>query len=226
MKCRECEEQLQACLDDGRLMLSSEMHDHVRECEACRRDVGAARVLLGGLSSLPKPETSQLMTASITAAVRADYVARRRRSTYRWYATAGLAACLLVLFGMGWLAPLWKATLPPVAVNADRKRPELEKPASELALRAEDAKKAVASLTRSVAETTKSRVNSFLPQPGSLDVGLPSLPEFDEPLDPAAKSLKQAGISVAHSLDPVAQTTARAFGFFAREMPVLDFNKD
>ena len=226
MNCRECQDQLQACLDEGRLMVSSEMHEHGRDCEACRRDVAAARVLLGGLASVAKPEASKLMTASITAAIRADYVARRRRSTYRWYATAGLAACLLVLFGMGWLAPLWQATAPQVAVRPDLKRPAPALPASELALRAEDAKKAVASLTRSVAETTKSRVSSFLPEPRSLEVSLPALPEFDEPLDPAAKSLRQAGLSVAHSLDPVAQTTARAFGFFAREMPVLDFNKD
>ena len=50
--------------------------------------------------------------------------------------------------------------------------------------------------------------------------------KFTEPLDPAAQSLKQAGLSVAHSFEPIAHTTARAFDFFAREMPVLDFSKN
>jgi hypothetical protein len=93
-----------------------------------------------------------------------------------------------------------------------------------LAQRAEEARNAVASLTQSVTQKTKSRFNAFLPAPKSIGVALPPLREFDEPLDPAA--LKQAGMNVAHSFDPIAQTTVQAFGFFAREMPVFEFPKN
>lgn len=220
MNCRECRERLQQSLDDRQLAPSLEMGEHLRECQACRGDIAAARVLLGGLSELAKPQTSRLLTASIAASIIADRQARRRRSTYRWYATATLAACLLLLLGMGTLGPLWKTSITPVAKKREKQ--------SDIALvqRAEDAQKAVASLTRSVTENTKSRLNVFLPDRGALDVSLPALPGLDEPLDPAAQSLKQAGLSVAHSLEPIAHTTARAFDFFAREMPVLDLSKN
>jgi len=221
MKCRECHEQLQQALDNGQLIVSSEWGEHLHACEPCRREVSAARVLLGGLASLTKPQTSRLLSASITAAIGADRQARRRRATYRWYATATLAASLLLLLGMGSLAPLWKTPVAPLAKQRDTKQPD-----AELTRSADDAQKAFASLTRSVTENTKSRLHVFLPDPGSLEVSLPALTGFDEPLDPAAQSLKQAGLSIAHSFEPIAHTTARAFDFFAREMPVLEFSKN
>jgi hypothetical protein len=221
MKCRECHDLLQRCLDERRIAPSPEMREHLRECEACRRNVAAAHVLLGGLTAFGKPETTTLMTASIAAAVKADRQARRRRATYRWYAISGLAACLMLFFGMGWLAPTAKTKDAPIAKN-----PEPPPATAELVQRAGDAQKSVALLTKSVAEGAKSRVHAFLPEKGSLDVNLPKLPEFDEPFDPAAQSLKQAGLSVAHSFEPVTQTTMRAFGFFAREMPVIEFSKN
>jgi hypothetical protein len=221
MKCRECREQLQNALDSGQLVVSSEWGEHLHSCEPCRREVSAARVLLGGLASLSKPQTSRLLSASITAAIGADRQARRRRATYRLYATATLAASLLLLLGMGSLATLWKTPIASVAKPRDTKQAD-----ADLTQSADDAQKAVASLTRSVAANTKSRLNVFLPDPASLEVSLPALTGFDEPLDPAAQSLKQAGLSVAHSFEPIAHTTARAFDFFAREMPVLEFSKN
>jgi hypothetical protein len=215
MNCRDCQENVQKLLD-GVESPSAELRDHVRECSACRRDLAAAQMLLGGLSRLPKPEASPLMSATIAAAVRTDRQARRRRSAYRWYATSSLAACLLLLAGMGWLAPLWKSPVPPVALNQ-------ESSAVELAQSAGDAQKAVASLTKSVRENTQLRFNALLPDAETIEKNMP-LRDFEEPLDPAA--LKQAGLRVAQSLDPITQTTARAFGFFAREMPVLDFSKN
>jgi hypothetical protein len=137
------------------------------------------------------------------------------------YATATLAASLLLLLGVGSLATLWKTPIASVAKQRDTKQAD-----GELTRSADDAQKAVASLTRSVAENAKSRFNVFLPDAGSLEMSLPALTGFDEPLDPAAQSLKQAGLSVAHSFEPIAHTTARAFDFFAREMPVLEFSKN
>lgn len=222
MNCRECQNWLQESLDEGRIAVSVEVQAHVAECEACRSDVAAARILLDGLTSFAKPETTKLMTASIAAAVAVDRIDQRRRSTFRWRITATLAASLMAIFLVSMFPRVW-GTKPEAVVKVTEPK---QQPAVEFTQRTEDAQKAVASLTRSVTETTKSRLSALLPEKGTFAIELPTFPGFDEPLDPAAKSLKTAGLTVAHAFDPVANTTVQAFGFFAREMPVADYSKN
>ena len=225
MNCRECQDWLQSCLDDGRIDVRADVRPHLAACKPCRRDLAAARVLLDGLASAPRTNSSKWLQASITAAVAAERVKRRRNSTYGWVGTLLLTAAVLALFFIG----TFPASVNKPKTNAVAKIPEAAKAKEanvELAQRAEDAQKAVARLTRSVTEKTKSRLNVFLPKPRSLDVELPFFAGFEEPLDPAAKSLKAAGLTMAHALDPVAHTTMQAFDFFAREAPAFDFAKN
>lgn len=194
---------------------------HLAECEFCRRDVAAARVLLDGLAKLPRPETSRLLTSSIATAIGADKIERRRRSTYRWIITGVLTASILILFGFGTYSSYFSPQ-PTIVERPAPKRPAPEKMVSPLARGAEDAQKAVESLSRSVAESAKSRINVLAE---NAMVAITPPPAKDE-VDPAAQSLKNAGLSVAHALDPVATSTARAFDFFAREIASVELPKD
>lgn len=228
MNCRECQDLLQMCFDQRRLTVPAGAQEHVRECDACRGNFAAAHALFAGLAQLTAPEPPVTMSAKVAAAVLADRRVRRRIAAYRWYATVSLAACVLLLVAIGWLMPRPQETT--IVQNPGPNKIEPKSEPTPLARSADDAQNAVASLTRSVTETTKSRLKVFLPEtPSKIEDVLPPFPdmgESDPAIDPAAQSLKQAGMSVAQTFEPVAQTAVRAFDFFAREMPVLDFSKN
>jgi hypothetical protein len=224
MNCRECEEWLQESLDVGNVPMTADATAHLADCESCRRNVAAARVLLDGISQLSRPETSRLMTSSIAAAVAADKIERKRRSTYRWASTAVLAASILMLFGFGAFSSFFRSQ--PTVVAVVPVVPNMpEKPAEQLARGAEDAQNAVRSLSRSMAESTKSRFNALLAESKARVASLPP-PQAKEELDPAAQSLKNAGLNMAQTFEPVTISTARALDFFAREIPYVDFSKN
>ena len=52
----------------------------------------------------------------------------------------------------------------------------------------------------------------------------PSLGKFDleAPLDPPARSLREAGEGVSVGLEPVADSARRVVGLFLRELPPMD----
>ena len=97
--------------------------------------------------------------------------------------------------------------------------------APKLVQRAEDARAAVASLTERVADQTKEQAKLFMAVADSLDLPMtnfPVLSDLEEPLDPAAKSLRQATQTVANGIEPITRSARRAFTFFATETPMFD----
>jgi hypothetical protein len=51
---------------------------------------------------------------------------------------------------------------------------------------------------------------------------LPGMGELQQPLDPAAQSLRQAGHGVSAGLQTVALSARRAVSYFASELPALE----
>ena len=232
MNCRDCQELVQRLLDGEPVLETPAVRAHLDQCASCRADFAAARMLLAGVGNLPRVEPPVTFAARMMGEIERDRQIRRRRSMWRWYATIALAASLLLLFGFENLVSWWKQSPDHTTIvkHKDKVEPghKQDPPdAPQLTQHAENAQKAVASLSRSVAEKTKTHLEVIWKAANPLEAAqsavLPTLPEFEEPLDPATESLRQAGLTVAHSLEPMAQTTRQAFNFFAREMPVLDF---
>ena len=82
-----------------------------------------------------------------------------------------------------------------------------------------EAGSAVASLTSRTADETLAKTQGLLPV-----VTDPSLNALDlgPPLDPQARSLREAGEGVTAGLEPVADSARRAVGLFFRELPPMD----
>ena len=223
MNCRDCQTWIENLLDGQASPETDALREHLRQCRSCRRDVAAARLLLQGMTKTPKARIE--LAPRLVAAVARDRADRKRRSTYRWYAIAGLAASLLFMFGFGNLASLWAKKFEPPQVATTTPQPPVAEP--QLTERADDAQKAVAKLTRSVAEKTKTHLEVLWSAANPRDAAsvFPPLPDFDEPLDPAAESLRHAGRTVAKSLEPMTNPARQAFSFIAREMPVFDLSR-
>lgn len=233
MNCRECQDLIHRFLDGEDVLRDADLQAHLDACAVCRRELAAARTLVGGLRTLPRPMPSVSLAPALVTAVQQDRVVRRRRSVRRWYATAALAASLLLAIGFGHVVAPWRSVGPSPSVRigdggpAPVPSPEIRPEPAQLAERAGDATKAVASLTRSVAEKTRVNLELILAAANPLDEAtLPTLPEFEEPLDPAAQSLRNAGLSVAQTLEPMAQSARQAFAYLAREMPAFDLAVD
>ena len=222
MNCRDCRTWIENLLDGQTPPETDALREHLRQCRSCRRDVAAARLLLRGMTKTPKASVE--LAPRLVAAVQRDRADRKRRSTYRWYAIAGLAASLLFMFGFGNMASLWSKKPEQNVANGTAQPPTVE---PQLTERADDAQKAVAKLTRSVAEKTKTHLEVLWSAANPLDAAsvFPPLPDFDEPLDPAAESLRHAGRTVAQSLEPMTNPARQAFSFIAREMPVFDLSR-
>lgn len=204
MNCREFQDGLQDWLDGA--SEPSALREHARACDVCRPDYAAARALSRGLAALPRPTLTPAAVAQLTSTVARERRARRWRVAAASF--AGVAAAVLVTV----LTLRPGPAVPVVPAPASPKH-------VEIAARAETAQKAVVDLSRSVAAKTKSHVGVILaaatpdaPAPIAL------VPEFDDPIEPAAESLKQAGRTVAHSLEPMAQSAYQAVAFFAREL--------
>ena len=223
MNCREFEVWLQEALDTGASACPPEAAAHAADCVACRDLHAAARQLTNGLLTLPPAQTSPLLTQSIVAAVLDERRQRLRRVRQRVAITFGLAAAILLLMLVGWLNQSPTLDQGKQAVRPqDPSAPSVPK----LAERADEARGAVAQLTERVADQTKEQAKLLLTVANGLDLppmsGLPVLKELEEPLDPAAQSLRHATETVASSIEPITSSARRAFTFFVREMPVFD----
>jgi hypothetical protein len=207
---------------DGDTPETAELRDHLDTCAECRREWAAARMLRGGMSRLPRPQPPVSLTAKLVAAVAEDRRVRRRRWIQGVAWISGVAAAL---FAVLVLPHLWRSD---VQVVAERTNLHPTGP-TQLAREAEDAQKAVASLAQSVKEKTKANWQMLLAAANPLESTetpetpeTPGLPKLDDPLDPAAESLKQAGRNMVHSLEPMATSARGAFAFLTREIPGFD----
>lgn len=220
MNCLELQNTLQEMLDGAAAPCSPEATAHLAECAACRELHAAAQTLAHGLTLLPKTEPAALLTQSIVASVLAEH-RRAQRLRRRVVLTVGLAASIMLALLVGWLLQ------PPQPENKTivEQKPPPQPEAPKLAQRAEDARAAVTSLTGRVADETKEQAKLLMAVADSLDLpmtNLPVLSDWDEPLDPAAKSLRQATQSIANGIEPITRSARRAFTFFVNEMPMFD----
>jgi hypothetical protein len=224
MNCPDCLDRLQRQLDGAPPPDPAALHSHLTSCPACQGWFAAAQRLTEGLRTLTVPPPPANLTDRIVAEVLSRRRARLR--TRRWLAvgTAVAAALLLTtLAGLRWFhqeeagpqAPQPRArqeTRPPEAVA-----PSLRESVAE-------ARSAVAALTDDLAAKTTAQAKMLWNSAAPLNPGpmppLPDMGDLEQPLEPAAQSLRASGQGVAASLQSVASSAQRAFSFFLRELPV------
>ena len=233
MKCPECRNAIHAFLDGD--TTTAELRAHLDICPSCRREFAGARLLRDGVARLPRPTVPTTLAPRLIAAFEEERRLHRRRWVQNVAWISGVAASLLglLLFGHWMMQP--DAPLEPIVARKDKPMSATAE-AADFHRGADEAQKAVASLAHSVKEKTKGHWEILLSAANPLEsMGLrwhvqdfgppeaPTLLELEEPLEPAAQSLRSAGRSVAQSLQPMANSARSAVAFLARELPVLDF---
>jgi predicted anti-sigma-YlaC factor YlaD len=229
MNCLECQAWLQEMLDGAAPARSPELEAHIAQCADCREQHAAARQLLDGIAALPKPEASPLLTATVVAAALSDRRRRQHVMRVRVLVTAALAASVLLLLYMGYLLPSrptpHQDKIADKGQQPDPAPPQAADAPARLTRSADDARQAVTALTERVADTTRSQAKLLLAVANPLELtpmGLPDLRDWDEPLDPAARSLQEAGQGVAEGIEPMTRTARRAWDYLVKELPVFD----
>jgi hypothetical protein len=191
------------------------LEQHLAGCSSCREQYAAATRLVQGLKSLPRIAAPPELARRIAGAVVRDRVVRRRRMKVRLYVTAALAASVFLMLLVSYSQQPSPNVLPhqvrPLAQNEVRP-PEAPPDAPQRTNGAD-----------SLVERTREQLHMLLDAlPAEVAVeNLPGVPEL-EPLDPAAQSLKQAGLDVTASLQTVTRSARQALDYFSRELPVLD----
>jgi hypothetical protein len=221
MNAPECLELLQQRLD-GTLGPACELlEQHLASCASCRELHQAAGLLEEGLRALPRPEPHPGLAERIVQRVLAE-----RRSRLRWRRRAlvvAAAACLLLTpLAVSLLADFSgpKSPSPQVVQRTQHKSaviPSLEESAGE-------AGTAMAQLTDRLAGQTREQVRLLWGATTALEVAspVPDLETWQAPLDPAARSFRDAGQGVSVGFETVASSARRALSYFAREVPKLD----
>jgi hypothetical protein len=228
MNCLECQNLLQQRLDGATTLLAPDLDSHLAQCSSCRQLHLSGNVLLKGLKALPAPMAPMDFTKRLAAAVMKDRQLRRGRRRVRLVITAALAACLLIMTFAGYaLLPVHRDTdFHPEIVAKKDSQENVRKATTppRLTQSVDEARQAFASLSERWAENAQKQTKLLLaatPLPMSeIDV-LPAGSAALE-LEPAAKSLQQAGQGVADTLQPVAQTARRAVAYFVRDLPVFE----
>jgi hypothetical protein len=241
MNCPESLDLLQRRLDGEIIADLAELEQHLVGCAECRAKHAAAARLLEGLKALspalPSRELDERITTMrrlvppsglaerITARVLADRVDRQRRLRFRWWATVGLAACILIMASAAYFGLPFPRENPPSngpgPVVKDKPLPEVVANGPSLQQSVAEARRAVASLTDRLTAETKEKARRLLaaaPPMGLTEVvALPSVRELDGPLDPAADALMHTGQGISDGLEPVARSARQAVGYFSRQ---------
>jgi hypothetical protein len=226
MNCHECLNWLQRRLDGE--PGAPELDDHLTHCPTCRGQHVGFQLLLDAFHESRRPMPSPGLAGRIVAHVLADRQARRNRLRVRLATTVALAASLLLaaLAGYVWL-PKSNTGAPGDIVKGKvvpERQPAVVEPPS-LSRSVEEAGAAVASLTERIADKGKEQARLWWPlTSGEVSRALPPV-KLEQPLDPAAQSLRQTGQGVSESLQTVAQSARRAVSYFFRELPPLDVGK-
>lgn len=203
MNCDRCELWLHDVLDglepDGLLL------EHLASCLACRALYESTVELTHGLRHMPRPQPPEGMTDRIVAGVLFD---RRRRQRLRmWVSVAALAAAILVgiLAVQFWPQPTKPIEPTPVVEGTSESVRQVVFNAGSAVV--DEAKRQVDEAVESTLSYLPSWDGSFLPPM-----------EFESPLEPAERSLKEAGQGVTAGLEPVADSAKRAFALFVRDL--------
>ncbi|HXG09887.1 MAG TPA: hypothetical protein VNK04_08875 [Gemmataceae bacterium] len=228
MNCLESKQCLQRQLD-GEPFDGAGLEEHLVRCAACRALHAAARQLKEGLRRLPAPAVPAGLRDRTVALLLADQRARRRRRRLLAGLAAAAALLLAVQVGHYWLRlvgpparrpapPLERLAGSPAQRPAPPEVPELVPPPAPL-LRdsVAEAGSAVVRLTRRKADETVSQTRWLWPTVTPPPLDDPDI--LSGPLEPPARSLREAGQNVSAGLEPVATSARRAVGMFLREVP-------
>jgi hypothetical protein len=226
MNCLEFQNWLQQRFDGAEVPPTPEVQQHLAQCADCRELHAASRLLAEGLRTLSRPPSSARIER-IVAAVLDDRRQRLRTVRRRVFVTVGLAASLLLMMLASWLYPPPQRDQPDFVKNGPPPvTPQREPEAPNFTRRADDARVAMSALTERMADQTKEQAKLFLAVANTLELppmtSLPALSELEEPLDPAAQSLRQTTQTVAEGIEPITRSARRAFDFFVNEMPMFD----
>jgi len=235
MSCHDFQDWLQRRLDGEMLPLPDGLEPHLAGCLSCRSQQHAAQLLLEGVQGLKQPSPPSGLTDAIVARVLADRRERSFRRRRRVAATVALAASLLLAALAGYL---WLPQVKTVARDDVEKTPQAQfsKPQDEssspggtdvpsLAGSVEEARSAVASLTEKLADKGKEQARLWWSvAPLDMPKTLPKA-KLEQPLDPAARSLRQTGQGMTEGLTTVTQSARRAVSYFFRELSPLETSK-
>jgi hypothetical protein len=227
MNCPECLEQLQTFLDGAELSDGESLPQHLAGCAECREWFAAAQRLREGLRLQKSPPVPAQLTGRIVVAV----ARQRRRSRLRRWSLAGLAAAAAILIAVLVIRRVPEQPLPEPAPQArlpapnppeqppdDRHSP----PVASLGQSVREARSAVASLTSGLtARTWEARRLWSAALDSRSTPGLSVIKELEQPLEPAAQSLRESGRGVSVSLATVTGSARRAVNYFLRELPSL-----
>jgi hypothetical protein len=231
MNCLECRELLQRRLDGEHLPVSLALDQHLAGCQSCRHTHAAGALLLDGLKALPRSaELPAGFAQRVVAGILRDRLQRRARMRGRVWVTASLAAAILIIV---WAGNIWlprQPNVPPAVV--ERNKPDETGPAPvpeklahgevvPLEKKLDEVRDDMWSLTTRVAKDQAGLFAALAPKHLPSFVGEPRLP-LEEPLDPAAQSLRRAGQGVAEGVTTVSRSAERAIDYFMKELPVLN----
>jgi hypothetical protein len=221
MNCLECRDWLQRRLDGE--AGAPELEDHLAHCPSCRGQHQGAQLLLDALHESKRPLPSPGLTGRIVANVLADRQARRKRLRVRLATTVALAASVLLAALAGYLWLPKSNTEPPEVVKkklAPEEQPAAVVEAPSLTRSVEEAGAAVASFTERISDKSKEQARLWWSiGPAEVSRAFPPV-KLEQPLDPAAQSLRQTGQGASESLQTVAQSARRAVSYFFRELPL------
>jgi len=210
--------------DKGRkiiILAREEAERHQAECPACREVQAAWQCLSTALLSRPSFIPPADLKERIVSQIVHDIAARRKMRTTAAVVVALAAGVLLVLFvHMQWLRPAGIQRGPDELVHLAG---GLKSPAPSLEESVAEARLAVTDLTRRAADETVEQTLILLPAtfaaPPLVGTG-----DF-KPLEPSARSLREAGQVVSSGLEPVASSAKRALDLFIRDLPVLELGE-
>jgi hypothetical protein len=228
MNCRECQDILQRRLDGATVAPDAALERHLAECPLCRERHAAARRLLEGLRTLPRPTPPPGLAARIAAAAVRDRQRRRIRVRRSLYVTAALAASILLMLLAAYYFDFPRPREHPDNNGPVARKNEVPPPVPEVekkpkAAPKEEAPGRLAALTGRLADKTLDQAKVLWsvanPVEGVPMGELPNVPE----LEPPAKQAKQ---EVSEGLQAVTQSARRALDYFTRELPVLDLPQE
>lgn len=229
MNCPECLTLLQRRLDGEAVGPIPDLQQHLTECPSCREQHLAAQLLLDGLKAWPRPQPSPQLVDRVVTRVLQDRLKKRWHWRYRFSVTVAMAASLLLMAVGGYL---WLPTpkgdpdpvKPPAVVAENKPTPEAVPP--PLQERVTVARNAVTALTERLAESTKEQAQMFLSAAPPLEVtnmaAIPDMANLEEPLVPAAETLRHTGQGMSDGFHVVARSAVRAVDYFFKELPTTD----
>jgi hypothetical protein len=228
MNCPECLDLLQRRLDGEVLAECATVDSHLAECPECRARHAAVQQLVDGIRLLPRPMPPVGLGQRIAGQALFDLDKRRAVQAFRRRLTiAGSIAASLLVAGVTAFSVYTRAQIKAheesvMEALADRQARDGSANKKVPAAPATDpsfdetlneASTAAFALTRRAANQTVARAQQWLPRSPALSLAIAPLKAGETlgpVLGPLSQTLRQAGESVAKSLQPITASAPRA----------------